>query len=327
MAGYTELDKLEVKDGLDKPFLDALVDNVAFLKSSLDQLLGETITNPSFENDLDDSGVPDTWAVTLYQAGVSAIEESKVAHGARAYKFTRTSGTGNGGGEIENEAFSVISEGEVEIELFYAASAALKSKVEVDFYDAARSLISTVSNTIQDKTCFKRYVFTYTAPAGARFYKVRCIGGATDVDVAGSCYFDGIRSNFTYYDYADHADAINFTGISISQGSWQTVGTVDLFIPSDCSTFKMTLAVTESGGSGGTIRARFQIGANSSGASNYATGNTVTEELSCTVPNGSNGTITTVNIQAYEGVNPATGAIVWTSNKTSGREANVKIEP
>lgn len=310
-----------------KSLADAIIDAIGGLDSVLTSLLGAVLPNGSFESFETGATTPLQWESVLLQNGAAAKETSTVFHGATAWKFTRISGAGNGGGTLQQAIFIPTSEGKHTVELFYRASAALKSKVEVLFYDKAQSLLSTGTGTIQEATCQKRYSFDFEAPALARFYKVKLTGGATDVDVAGNCTFDGLRVTHRLYDYADYASAINFTGISITSGSWQTVGTVDLLVPSDCTTFKMTLAVTENGGGGGTIRTRFSIGGTASTESSYAAASTVTEELSCTVPAGSKGTIATVSIQAYEGVNPATGEIKWTSSVSSGREANVKVEP
>ena len=60
------------------------------------------VPNGSFEIDTDADGVPDNWTLNLYAGGSAAFDTITPAHGSRAYKFTRTSGAGNGGGYLES---------------------------------------------------------------------------------------------------------------------------------------------------------------------------------------------------------------------------------
>lgn len=197
---WSNITKPSVGDPTKKQaFADAVIDDLTYLKSAVDSLGAKSlIKNGSFEIDADADSIPDNWTRTTYTGGTFAIETAAPIHGAKAIKFTRASGAGNGGGYIESDYFEVTENRPLALRWqHYCSAAGLKDRVEVFWFTAAKAACATASTTIYESTANPTAWTVQAASAGppstARFAKVRITGGYTDTDVAGSSYWDDVE--------------------------------------------------------------------------------------------------------------------------------------
>ncbi|MFZ5530287.1 MAG: hypothetical protein ACOY4U_04455, partial [Pseudomonadota bacterium] len=175
------------------------------------------------------------WTFTDYTGGSHAISTSQHAHGAQSLAITSTV-LANGGGDAISAAYMEVGSDE-----FYqwegwafGSVTNLSGKIEVTWYDNAKSSISTSvlytsSNLPTSKTL---NVGIVKAPNTARFAKFKVTGGIPATGSAtGTAYFDGLRLG-------------DFAGVSGSQkflasGTWV------------CPAGVTTAYVTGEGGGGG----------------------------------------------------------------------------
>jgi len=153
------------------------------------------VPNGSFEIDTDADGVPDNWTLNLYAGGSAAFDTTTPAHGAKAYKFTRASGAGNGGGYLESGYMECSPIGAYVIGFSIKSSAAgIKNIVKIRYFDKDKVYISDqdVYSSTSNPTSWARYQYSMTIPATAMYYKARLIGGYTDTDVAGDTTYDDV---------------------------------------------------------------------------------------------------------------------------------------
>jgi len=194
---FTALLSTEIAVG--KPLSNELMTKI---KDDLDYLYSQSgsaafsLPNHSFEIDSDFDGIPDSWTRTLYAAGAGALSTSDPFHGERAFVFTRTSGVGNGGGELLSD-YLPISTG-IQYWIAFAlkqSSAQPRSKVRVQYYTAAKTTLadSTIYDSTANPTTWADYSYQITPPASSRFVKILLIGGTTDQNNAGTISFDNIR--------------------------------------------------------------------------------------------------------------------------------------
>ena len=154
------------------------------------------IPNGSFEIDADADGVPDGWTKNLYPAGGGAIETTNPSHGAQAYKFIQQAGPGNGGGYLDMNDYLPCSPVQpLLLEwLHYASVAGMHNLVQIRWFDKVKVYLSTttVYDSTENPTSWTRKTAFAIPPTGARYWKLRIIGGYTDTDIAGTAYFDGV---------------------------------------------------------------------------------------------------------------------------------------
>jgi len=153
------------------------------------------VPNGSFEIDTDADGVPDNWTLNLYAGGSAAFDTTTPAHGAKAYKFTRASGAGNGGGYLESGYMECSPIGVCVVGFSIKSSVAgLKNIVKIRYFDKDKVYISDqdVYSSTFNPTSWTRYQCSMTIPANAMYYKIRLIGGYTDTDVAGDTTYDDV---------------------------------------------------------------------------------------------------------------------------------------
>ncbi|MDI9562514.1 MAG: hypothetical protein QM235_15215, partial [Pseudomonadota bacterium] len=90
--GYSAILSSEVD--VDSPgkaeLFQKIKDNFDYLYSMMGGVV--ELPNGSFEIDTDADDIPDNWTRNLYAGGSAAFDTITPAHGAKAYKFTRTSG-------------------------------------------------------------------------------------------------------------------------------------------------------------------------------------------------------------------------------------------
>ncbi len=171
------------------------------IKENFDYLYSKSamsgdVLNGSLDLDTDADGVPDNWTLNLYPNGAGEFDESTPSHGVRAFKFTRVSGSGNGGGYLESSYIEISPLDNEAISVDIKSSVAgIKNIVKIRYFDKDKTYISdeNVYNSTSNPTSWTKYYFTLTIPSTARYYKIQLIGGYTDTDVAGIAYFDNVR--------------------------------------------------------------------------------------------------------------------------------------
>ena len=193
--GYSAILSSEVD--VDSPgkaeLFQKIKDNFDYLYSMMGGVV--ELPNGSFEIDTDADDIPDNWTRNLYAGGSGAYDTATPAHGAKAYKFTRTSGAGNGGGYLESGYMECSPIGVCVVGFSIKSSVAgLKNIVKIRYFDKDKVYISDqdVYSSTSNPTSWTRYQCSMTIPANAMYYKIRLIGGYTDTNVAGDTYFDDI---------------------------------------------------------------------------------------------------------------------------------------
>lgn len=199
---YVNISKPNQGDVTLKSWADAVVDNLTFFNSIISGLTAMVVPNGSFELDSDADGEPDEWESTLYTGGSMAITGDGLAdtdcnHGRRAIKFTSPGGSGNGGGYVQTADFIDVSP----MRLFVlswqlkSTAAAVRNKVNVMFYDAAQTLISTTTifSSVDNPTDWLVMRGAALPPSTARYAKVQLVGAENTTTVAGSVYWDDVQ--------------------------------------------------------------------------------------------------------------------------------------
>lgn len=159
---------------------------------------GPQVLNGSFEIDSDSDGNPDSWTITDYAGGSHALYTTSPAHGAQALSFVHPGGASNGGGHAESDYIECSQLTTLAIAfILWATAAGMKIQVNALFYTAAKIYVSTTSiySSTSNPTSATAYIYSFTPPSTARYMKIQLIGGYTDTDVAGTCYFDDVRLN------------------------------------------------------------------------------------------------------------------------------------
>jgi len=136
MPGYSAITTDEIS--ADKPLTDALFQKIKDNFDYLYALSGDVIDIPNgtLEIDADADGIPDNFTRALYAGGSGAFDTTTPAQGAKAYKFTRTSGAGNGGGYLET-GYLPISE-YISPKFWFrlkASAAGMKNIVRIRYFD------------------------------------------------------------------------------------------------------------------------------------------------------------------------------------------------
>lgn len=136
------------------------------------------------------------WTFTNYTGGSRAVYTASPRNGAAAIAITSTV-LANGGGEAISNEFVPVGHGEpIALTWWYWASVAnVSAKVELVWYDAAKSQISVNAlASPADVGTSPSYTGGYAgAPTNARWVRVRLTGGVPSVGSAvGTVYFDGL---------------------------------------------------------------------------------------------------------------------------------------
>jgi len=179
-----------------KSLIDAIIDNLGALNSSVQVGRSENLLNGSFEDDLDAEGIPDNWEVTLLSGGTSAIVGG--IHGLYAYKFNFPGGGGNGGGYIQTADFLPVSPNRTVVLSWeqQSTAAGVDNSVEIRWYSSATEGDYISTDVIFADAATNPVVWTTQGgsavpPSTARFAKIRFIGGNL-ASIAGSTWFDDV---------------------------------------------------------------------------------------------------------------------------------------
>jgi hypothetical protein len=153
------------------------------------------VPNGSFEEDTDADDVPDGWTNDVNDPGsVNAIDTTESTDGGQSW---RTQSTGSGGGElITTEFFPVNDADNLQVTFDLRSTvAAVRNIVRVEWFDVSQVSIS--NSDIYDSTAnpavFTSQNLSAVPPAGARFAKLRIIGGTTGGTLAGITYWDNFN--------------------------------------------------------------------------------------------------------------------------------------
>lgn len=181
-----------------KPVTNRLMTKI---KNSLEYLYGaiatdttEGLQNGSFEIDTGD-GIPDSWTRTLYPGGTGSMVTDSI-HGAKAFSFVHPGGSGNGGGYLESDYAPISDHEKYLAKWFWKTSIAsgLHVQVVARWSDKDKVPISdeTIFDTTTGSTTARMHIAGCHPPAGARFCKLRLVGGKSDASTAGTVFFDGV---------------------------------------------------------------------------------------------------------------------------------------
>lgn len=187
--------EIQVKQPVTRTLLTKVKNSLDFLHGTIGSLGNIDIPNGSFEIDSDSDGVPDNWTRGLYPAGSGSTETASPTHGAKAYKFVHPGGASNGGGYLDSDYVPCSPIVDLVVRFLHWASAAgMRNQVMVIWYDKAKVYLSstTLYNSTANPASPTLFSYVTTPPAGARFFRLRLIGGFTDTNVAGSAWFDGV---------------------------------------------------------------------------------------------------------------------------------------
>jgi len=203
------------------------------IKDNLDYLYGQIgtgtavqLSNNSFEIDSDADGEPDGWDIDLYAGGSfnleDAVDESAAdpAHGNCCIKFTHPGGGGNGGGYATSDYVECGVGNPWNVSWYQRNSAAgTRVIVEALWYDEDKVTLGSIGvddiyDSTSNPTSWTKYTRALNAPAGARYLKVRLIGGYNDTDVAGTVEFDLVTLNDSFFRYY----AVSTSGTWTRQG-------------------------------------------------------------------------------------------------------------
>lgn len=201
---------------------------------------GPQVLNGSFEIDSDSDGNPDSWTITDYAGGSHALYTTSPAHGAQALSFVHPGGASNGGGHAESDYIECSQLTTLAIAfILWATAAGMKIQVNALFYTAAKIYVSTTSiySSTSNPTSATAYIYSFTPPSTARYMKIQLIGGYTDTDVAGTCYFDDVRLNgnpvadLSVSEAKLAASAVSQAKLKTSSGEVSTSVTANLTLP------------------------------------------------------------------------------------------------
>ena len=141
------------------------------------------------------------WTFTDFTGGSHAISTSNHRHGAKSATITSTVLANGGGDAITNEYITVGEADAIALKFWIWASAAnVSSKLEVNWYDNAKSSISTslIQSYTDTPTTPTLHRASVTAPSNARYFRVKITGGVPAAGSAtGTITFEGIHVSDT----------------------------------------------------------------------------------------------------------------------------------
>lgn len=182
MPSYTNIDKPAQGDATKKPLVDAIIDNIAYLKGETDKISLFGLPNGSFETDTDSDGAPDGWTRTDHPGSSNGIDSTDHSHGSKCFKFNSPGGAGNGGGYITSSDFFMV-DSSFPLLMRWAVKcsvANVRFTVEIHWFDSAKALLST--STLWDDSATNPTVWMPQCGAicpvtNARYAKVKISGG------------------------------------------------------------------------------------------------------------------------------------------------------
>jgi hypothetical protein len=154
------------------------------------------ISNGSFENGSGANVAPQNWILALASGNSCNIETiaANVQDGAQSFSMT-TPGSVSGGVSLTTSDYYAIGELQKLTFSWWMQStiATIGNSVYVQFFDNTQTLISTstlYNNSTTNDTAWAWKTVNFTAPTGARFFKLQLVG--VNNATAGTVYWDGI---------------------------------------------------------------------------------------------------------------------------------------
>ena len=196
---FTSITKKNVGEQPNKPFLDAIIDNLNDLNARLAPVSrAQLIDNPSFEIDADADGDPDKWLFNDFVGGSHALNilSSIDINGKTSLNFISTV-LANGGGFADTEDFIETSgSSEYGWRIYRRADIInVSSRAQIRWFTDAQVFISasTLFTDTSTPTTMQVISGTVTAPATARYAKFRIEGGVPGTGTAtGQINFDAV---------------------------------------------------------------------------------------------------------------------------------------
>ena len=257
---YVAVAKRDAGKSASKTQIDGIIDNQSDFQARVATLEEGGLINRSFEAPGDVATEAASWTKTLGAGGTIARVSTDQYDGQWAMKFTRTSGGGNAAGDITSDLFPFVEGTELDFGGYYKTDAGVASKVTALFFDeggvsstgtavlAAATTLTTEWTPITGATV--------TAPAGTRYAAIKIEGATSDVDVAGSAYFDAVELT------AKTVNNFNSTGEFSTPDDFPAAAVaIDVWIPDGASTVEVFFEMKTNDG-GEIAQARAIIGAN-----------------------------------------------------------------
>lgn len=175
--------------------------NEDFFAGQIGTLAAIQISNGSFEiaSDAAQPNLPDNWELSRFPNGVFVLDTTLPRHGGKIAKFTHPSGAGNGGGQLISDYFETTPDRDWRLWLsFWATNAAVRIQFIIQYFDEDQVSLGAdetlYNNNSSNPTSVARRSYNLTVPAGARYLKVKLVGGATDTNpgVSTDIYFDDV---------------------------------------------------------------------------------------------------------------------------------------
>ena len=199
---YDPLLAAEIASGkpLTSAMLTKIADNFAFLYSQLGSVAMVDVPNGNFEIDADGDGLPDSWTRYLYAGGAGGRTTATQISGTACLSMTHPGGAGNGGAYFESDYVpcngGVGNYPYIPLTWWHWATAAgMHNEVQILWFDADQVILGSptiIYDSLANPTTPAFFALAAVPPSGARFFKVRLVGGNSDTDAAGTAYFDAV---------------------------------------------------------------------------------------------------------------------------------------
>lgn len=186
---------IQVKKPLTQGLMQKIKDSLDFLYGQLGFVSSESVANGSFQLDTDGDGIPNEWTRNLYAGGSGGVTSADHAEGDICLAMTSPGGAGNGGAYFDSNYIPCSSLSPRVLGLAHKSTyTGLHNQVQVLYYDAAKVYLSTATlyDSTSNPTDWTYYLLGIAPPAGARWMKIRLVGGNSDVTGAGTAYFDAL---------------------------------------------------------------------------------------------------------------------------------------
>lgn len=171
-------------------------DNINLTSTSTATGEANLILNPSFEDDTDGDGIPDSWTRTLYTSGTFSLDTVAQFNGQKSAKFTST---GTGGGYLTSTAFFSVSPSVSYTVGFALISSVVdvRNTVDVLWYKADQTASATASTSVYDDSTANPTSWTekyneVSVPSDAYFAKLRLTGCHSSDATSGNTAFDQV---------------------------------------------------------------------------------------------------------------------------------------
>jgi hypothetical protein len=153
--------------------------------------------NPSFEDDTDADGIPNSWTRALFTGGTFLLDTTETFNGAVSAKFVSI---GTGGGTLTSTNQFAVSPS-----IIYTVGFAIKSTVadvrnvvEIFWFKKDGTASATVSTSIYDNSTTNPVAWTekwaeVTSPSDAAFAQIKLTGCSSSDATSGTTRFDDVK--------------------------------------------------------------------------------------------------------------------------------------